>query len=101
MAYEDFKDLARRTGSDKIFQDKAFNIVKNPKYDGYQSGLASMAYKCFDKKVSGSGIKNKNMSEQQLPEELHKLIIRKLIKRKVHSPSIDNIWVADLTDCNL
>ena len=39
MAYEDFKDLARRTVSDKIFCDKAFNIAKNPKYDGYQREL--------------------------------------------------------------
>ena len=36
MAYGDFKDLPRRTASDKIFFDKAFNITKNPKYDGYQ-----------------------------------------------------------------
>ena len=35
MAYEDFKDLARRTTSDKVLRDKAFNITKNPKYDGY------------------------------------------------------------------
>ena len=41
MAYADFKDLARRTASDKVLRDKVFNIAKNPKYDGYQSGLAS------------------------------------------------------------
>ena len=35
MAYGDFKDLKRRTGSDKTLRDKAFNIAKNPKYDGY------------------------------------------------------------------
>ena len=35
MAYGDFKDLARRTASDKVLRDKAFNIAKNPKYDGY------------------------------------------------------------------
>ena len=45
MAYGDFKDLARRTASDKVLRDKAFNIAKNPKYDGYQRGLASMFYK--------------------------------------------------------
>ena len=50
MANGDFKDLARRTASDKVLRDKAFNIAKNPKYNGYQRGLASMAYKCFDKK---------------------------------------------------
>ena len=42
MVYDDFKDLTRRTASAKIFRDKSFNIAKNPKYDGYQSGLASM-----------------------------------------------------------
>ena len=40
MAYEDFKDLNRRTVTDKILRDKAFNNAKNPKYDGYQRGLA-------------------------------------------------------------
>ena len=48
MAYGDFKDIA--TASDKILKDKAFNIAKYPKYDGYQRGLASMVYKYFDKK---------------------------------------------------
>ena len=42
MAYGNFKDLTRRTASDKILLDKAFNIAKNPKYDGYKRGLVSM-----------------------------------------------------------
>ena len=42
MAYGDFKDIARRTASDKFLRDKAFNVAKNPKYDGYQRGLASI-----------------------------------------------------------
>ena len=50
MAYGGFKDLAKRTASDKVLRDKAFNIAKNLKYDGYQRGLASMVYKFFDKK---------------------------------------------------
>ena len=50
MAYGDFKDLARRTASDKVLRDKAFNIAKNPKYDGYQGGITSMVDKFFDKK---------------------------------------------------
>ena len=62
MAYGDFKDLARRGASYKILHDKAFNITKNPKYDGYQCGIASMIYNFFDKKT-GSGIKNENMSD--------------------------------------
>ena len=49
MAYRDFKDLNRRTFADKVLCDKAF-IAKDPKYDGYQRGLASMVYKFFDKK---------------------------------------------------
>ena len=52
MACGDFKDLTRRTVSDKILCDKAFNIAENPKYHGYQKGLASMLYKFFDKKLS-------------------------------------------------
>ena len=47
MAYEVFKDLLRRTASDKVFRDKAFNIARNPKYDGYQRGLPSMVWKFF------------------------------------------------------
>ena len=58
MVYRSFKDLARRTASDKNLRDKAFNIAKNPKYDGYQRGLGSTVYECFDKKSAGSGIKN-------------------------------------------
>ena len=47
MAYGEFKDLARRTTSDKSLRDKAFNIAKNTKYDGYQRRFASMVYKYF------------------------------------------------------
>ena len=57
MAYGGFKDLNRRTAADKVLRDKAFNIATDPKCDGYQRGLASMVYKVFDKKTSGSGIK--------------------------------------------
>ena len=67
MAYGDFKDLTRRTASDKILRYKAFNIAKNPKYDGYQRGHASMVYKFFDKKTSGGAIKNeKNKVKQRV-----------------------------------
>ena len=58
MAYESFKDLNRRTATDKALQDKAFNIVKNLKYDGYQRGLASMVYNIFDEETSGGTFKN-------------------------------------------
>ena len=57
MAYN-FKDLKRRTHSDKVLKGEAFATAINPKYDGYQRGLASMVYKFFDKKSKGRGIKN-------------------------------------------
>ena len=55
MAYGDFKDIARRTASDKVLREETFNIAKNPKYDGYQTGLTSMVYKFIDRKAKGSG----------------------------------------------
>ena len=56
-AYSDSKDLTKRTVADKILKNRAFNIAKDQKYDGYQKGLASLVYKYFDSKVSGSGAK--------------------------------------------
>ena len=63
MAYGDFKDLTKRTASDKILRDKAFNIAKNPKYNGYHGGVASIIY-IFFQNTSGSSIENENMSDQ-------------------------------------
>ena len=60
-----------------------------------------MVCKFFDKKTSGSGTKNENISDQQLAEELHKPIIRNFKKRKVHLSFIDNICDADLADMQL
>ena len=77
MADGGFKDLARRTDSDKVLRDKVFNIAKNPKYDGYQRRLASMVYKFFDKKLKVCGVANNEIRQNlQLAEELHKPIIR-------------------------
>ena len=78
MGYGDFKDLTRRKASDNILCDITFNIAKNSKYDEYQGGPASIVYRFFDKKTSGSAAKNENMTNQKLTEELHKPIIRKL-----------------------
>ena len=75
MAYRKSKHLIKRTQSEKVLKDKAFKIASNPKYDGYQRGLASMVYKFFDKKSKGSGIINE--PNYQLANELHKPIIRK------------------------
>ena len=70
MAYGKSKDLAKRTQSDKVLRDKAFEIVSDPKYDGYQRGLASIVPKFFEKKSSGSGIVNE--PNYQLANELPK-----------------------------
>ena len=77
IAYGDFKDLKKRTFCDKILRNKAFNIARNPKYDGYQRGLASMIYKFFDKKSTGSSVNIPLEFNEQLAKELHKPIIRK------------------------
>ena len=101
-AYSDSKDLTKTTVADKTLRDKAFNIAKDPKYDGYQRGLASMVYKCFDKKSEGSGVNTKLAPQnQQLAEELHKPIIKTFKKRKIHAAFKDNIWGADLADMQL
>ena len=71
MAYGGFKSLKRKTDADKVLRDKAFNINKN------QRGLDSMVYKLFDKKTSGSSIKNENISNKEWAGELRKPIIRK------------------------
>ena len=71
------------------------------KYDGYQRGLTSMVFKFFYKKYSCSHIKNGNMWNKELTEELRKQIIRKFEKRKVRSSFIDNIWGDDIADIQL
>ena len=93
MAYQDFKDLAKRTASDNILRNKAFNIAKNPKYHGYQGGLASMVYNCFDKKSAGSGIyddnnnNNNNIKQNQHPLDLAAL----QLAEELHKPILDNL----------
>ena len=116
--YGGFKDPTRRTVLDKILRDKAFNIAKNPYYDGCQRDLASIVYKFFDKKsaslwwsetlatqdksLSGSVVfKMRKLSNKDLAEELHKPILRKFKKWKVYFSFIDNIWGADFTDMQM
>ena len=97
-AYRDFKDLARRTTSDKVLRDKAIHIPKDPKYDGYQRGFASMVYRFFDKKSSGSGIKS--IPNKQLADKLHKPIIKKIKRKKyiLHLKTIFGILILQI--CN-
>ena len=89
MAYSKSKNLAKRTQPDKVLRDKAFQIGSHPKDDGYERGLASMFYKFFDKKSSGSSLANE--PNYQLANELHKPIIQKFKKRKVYSPFRHNV----------
>ena len=100
-AYANHKDLINRTKADKVLRAKAYNIAGNPKYDGYQRGLANMVYKFFDSKVAspdkksvGSGIASSSI----LADGLHKPIIKKFEKRKVYSQFKDSIWGVDLAD---
>ena len=90
-----------------MLKDKAYEIASNPKYDGYQRGLASMVHKFFDKKTRSemkraertqrvSGINN-----VKLADELHKPVIEKFDRRKVYSLYQDNIWGIDLADTKL
>ena len=60
MVYGDFKNLLRRTVTDTTLRNKAFNIAKNTKYDGYQRGLASIVYKVFNKTTAGGAVKLKS-----------------------------------------
>ena len=101
MAYRGFKDLTRRTAPDNILRDKSFNIAKNPKYDGYQRGLASMVYNFFDKKSKGGGVNIQVKHNEQLAKELRKPIIRNFKKITVYSRYGDNNWGADLADMQL
>ena len=91
-AYADHKYLINRTEADKVLRDKTYDIVSNPKCDGYQGGLASMVYKSFGKKSTGIGFKKlKNTAEPSalartssiLADELHKpILLENLIKEK-------------------
>ena len=83
MAYGDFKDLKRRTASDKILRDKTFDIAKNPEYDEYQRWVASMVYKFPDKKSAVSGVNIPLELNEQLAKELHKPISWYAINKQV------------------
>ena len=96
MGYGKSKDLAKRTQSDKVLRHKAFKIASDPKFDGYQRGLASMVYKLFDKKSSGSGVDAE--PKYHFPNEVYRKVIKKFKIRKVYSAIRDNIWGVDVAD---
>ena len=85
ISYNKFKDLEKRTQSGIVLKNKALKIASNPKYNGYERGLASMVYNFFDKKSKGAGLKENQgniLQNSQLANEFHKPIIRKLKKEK-------------------
>ena len=96
MAYGKSKDLAKRTQSENVSRGKGFKIASNPKYDVYKRGLASMFYKLFDKRSSGSGIADE--PNYQLANKQQKLFITKFKERKLYSSFKDIIWGLDLAD---
>ena len=85
------KDLKRRTQSDKILKNKAFEIANNPKYDRYKKGLASMVKNFLTRNQKELVLKMKFKKNQLLANELHKPIIKTFKKRKVYSSFKDNI----------
>ena len=91
MAYRDFKDLEKRTASNKVLRNKAFNVAKNPKLDAYQRRLASTIYKYLNKKSKDRDFNIEMMHNEQLAEELDKPIIGNFKKRTVYSRFKDNI----------
>ena len=114
-AYAKYKDVENRLISDQKLRNSAYDIASNPKYDGYQRGLASMVYKLFDSKVAPLDKKSmarkgnakhtakpsfseRTENNKILAEELHKPVIKKINKRKVYSQFRDNIWGVDLAD---
>ena len=100
MAYGDFKVLTGRTTANKVLRDKAFNIAKNLKYDGYKLRLASMVYKFFDKKTGGT-VKSEITSNKELAEELYKPIIRKFERKEKYTHLLWTIFGVQLKQiCN-
>ena len=91
VAYGDFKYL-RRTAADKVLCDKPFIIAKDPKYEGCQRDLASIVQKIFDKKTSCSSIKNENISNKEIVEEICKPVIISFNTKKAYSAFIDITW---------
>lgn len=99
MVYGDFRDLTRRTVSDKVFRDKSFEIARNPNNDGYQRELSWMAYKVFNRKARQKG--TRSSENQELASELDRPMSRKFERHKLYWSYRDDIWGADLEDLQL
>ena len=101
MAYGDFKDLTRKTASDKILYDKAFNIAKNPKYDRYHCELASVVYKFFDKKKLLVVVLKMKISQTKNYLKNYTNQLLKNSRREKYPRLLQTIWGADLADMQL
>ena len=93
VGYSNSKDLTKRTISDKTLKDRAYEFARNYNYDGYQRALTSMFY-MFLKMETESGVS----VNEELTEELHKSVIKKLKKRKIYGRFKDNNWAVDLAE---
>ena len=82
MAYGDFKNSNRRTFGDKVLRDKAFNIVKDPKYDGYQRGLASMVLSFLIKRLLAGVLKAKIFPIKNWRRSYTNQLLENLVKEK-------------------
>ena len=94
-AYSDSEYLAKRTVSDKILQDRSYEIAINVKYDGFQRVLGSIVYNFFEKKL---GAETKVSANEELAQESHEPVFQKFKRKKVYVRFNDNIWVADLAE---
>ena len=107
--FANFKDLLRRIASDTVLRGEAFNIAKNPTFNGYQRGIFAQIYRFFDKKSAATCAEKStthnrtgtNFENQQLAKELYKPTIRSFKKHKVYSSFKDIVWGADILDKQL
>ena len=70
-------------------KERFYGIAINPKYDGFQRGLGNMVYEFFNKKIGSAGKESVN---EELPQELLKLVIKKLKRRRVYARFKNYIW---------
>ena len=89
MAYGKYKDLAKRTESDKVLKDKSFKIANNPNHDGYQRGLISTVFRFFDKKINSTTQIN-NLLKNFINQLLENLKTEKFI---LHSKTIFEVLI--------
>ena len=94
--YRDFYDLRKRTVSDKDLRDKAFDIAKNLKYDGYQHGISTNSYEYFNEGSAGTFTQNRNYESEaetnSISTRLKQANYYKYNKRKVYSSFSGNLW---------